>query len=73
MTAENNKYILSLIVNIIVAIFLAMVGIILTLGFQEIIWDAGIGFKIIISTIWVLGLLIVILKGYTINWSIWKW
>ena len=67
---ENIKFAIVLITNIIVAIFLAMVGIILTLQFQKIICSGGIIFRIVMSTLWVLGLLSVILKGYTINWSL---
>lgn len=67
-----NHPILTYFVNFIVAIFLAMVGIILTLDFQEILRDGEYIFRIVMSIIWSLGLFIVILKGYTINWSIWK-
>ena len=67
---NDGIYILDLFINVIVAIFLAIVGIILSLGFQEIIWNGGIVFRIAIATIWTFGLLFVLLKAYTINWGI---
>lgn len=66
------KFSLTLVINIIVTTFLLMVGVILTSSFQENFLNGGVFSKVVISTIWTLGLLIVLFKGFSINWSIFK-
>ena len=60
---------LNLIINLVVIIFSIMVGIVLTLGFQEIIWSRGLLFRVVMSTLWVIGLFVVLFKVYMINYG----
>lgn len=67
---KDTKFLLNIIINLIVWIFIGIVAIVLTLDFIEIISTFnGEIFLIILSIIWEIGLMIVLFKAYSVNWG----
>ena len=66
---KSNIHIVSLVINLIVLIFLVFAGTILTLEFQKLL-EGGVILRIIESSVWTLGMLMVLLKACSINWNV---